>query len=53
MNITDIKIKCLENKKTMKSLAFELGISREWMYIRIKQNHLETIEKIKKIFSNQ
>lgn len=51
MNLTDIKILCLKKNITMSDLSKKLGISREWMYIRIKQQHTETLNKIKKILS--
>ncbi|MCX3068450.1 hypothetical protein OQE61_13175 [Cetobacterium somerae] len=51
MTLNQIKILCLEKNFTMSQLAKSLGFSREWMYIRIKQQHPETINKIKKILS--
>ncbi|SJZ95660.1 hypothetical protein SAMN02745174_02071 [Cetobacterium ceti] len=52
MNLHEIKIQCLINNISMTQLSKKLGFSREWMYLRIRQQHPETINKIKKILSN-
>lgn len=49
MSLNEIKIKCLLKNISMKQLSKELGFSREWMYIRIKQQHPETLKRIEKI----
>lgn len=46
-----IKIKCINKKFTMTELAMKLGISREYMYRKIKNKDVDFLKKIEKILN--
>lgn len=47
--LNEIKIKTIKNGITMAELSKKLGISREYMYRKIKSGDTKILEKIKKI----
>lgn len=49
--LNKIKIKCINKGLTMTDLALKLGISREYMYRKIKNKDTDFFKRIEKILN--
>lgn len=52
MTYEKIKIMCIKKNVTMKGIAVELGISRQWLYKKLKAKDKVMIEKVKDVLKN-
>lgn len=52
MTYEKIKIMCIKKNVTMKNIALNLGISRQWLYKKLKSKDKAMIEKVKNILKD-
>lgn len=51
MTLEKLKVQCIKKNVTIVDVAKNIGISRQWLYNRIKKGDKATIEKIKNFLS--
>lgn len=49
MSYEKMKIMCIKKNITMKDVAVKLGISRQWLYKKLKAKDKIMIEKVKEV----
>lgn len=52
MTLEKLKIQCIKKNTTIADVAKNIGMSRQWLYNRLRKKDEATIEKIKNLLSN-
>lgn len=52
MTLEKLRVQCIKKNTTIAEVAKNIGISRQWLYNRIRKKDKATIKKIKKFLSN-